>query len=154
MLEGRDGPSVTEVNASPGLEGIERATGIDVADAIVGHVEDEVLFPDIDIRQRLTLKEGYGLLELGVDETSLLAHKTLAELELRDRDIVVLSIMRGDITIPNPPGDRELLPGDVLFCFGSTQSLKTLAPRPKRPKGARRPRMSRPRPLPARSGVS
>jgi ribosomal protein S6--L-glutamate ligase len=176
MLEGRDGPSVTEVNASPGLEGIERATGIDVADAIVGHAEDEVQFPDIDIRQRLTLKEGYGLLELGVEEASSLAHRTLAELELRERDVVVLSIMRGDITIPNPKGDRVLLPGDVIFCFGSTQSLKALAPRPKRAKRAkpvgratrengaeieppRAPgpegaRSARRRPLPARSGVS
>jgi ribosomal protein S6--L-glutamate ligase len=132
MLEGRDGPSVTEVNASPGLEGIERATGIDVADAIVQHVEDEVLFPDIDIRQRLTLKAGYGILEIGVEDASELAHRTLGELRLRDRDIVVLSIMRGDITIPNPKGDRTLLPGDVLFCFGNTLSLKALAPRPKR----------------------
>ncbi len=31
MLEGNDGPLVMEVNSSPGLEGIERATGLDIA---------------------------------------------------------------------------------------------------------------------------
>lgn len=35
ILEGDEGPLVTEVNASPGLEGVEDATGIDVAAAVV-----------------------------------------------------------------------------------------------------------------------
>ena len=39
MLEGRNGPKILEINSSPGLEGIERATGIDVATAIVVHAE-------------------------------------------------------------------------------------------------------------------
>jgi ribosomal protein S6--L-glutamate ligase len=37
FLEGRHGPKVTELNSSPGLEGIERTTGVDVAGAIVTH---------------------------------------------------------------------------------------------------------------------
>jgi ribosomal protein S6--L-glutamate ligase len=129
MLEGREGPLVTEVNASPGLEGIEHATGVDVADAIVEHVEEEELFADVDIRQRLTLKHGYGILEFNVEEGSELAYKTLGELRLRDREVVVLSVMRGDQTLPNPKGERRLLPGDRLFCFGSTGTLKVLAAR-------------------------
>jgi len=39
MLEGRNGPKILEINSSPGLEGIERASGIDVATAIVTHAE-------------------------------------------------------------------------------------------------------------------
>jgi ribosomal protein S6--L-glutamate ligase len=39
MLEGRDGPKILEINSSPGLEGIERASGIDVAGAIIEHAE-------------------------------------------------------------------------------------------------------------------
>lgn len=38
LLRSRRGPLVLEVNASPGLEGIEKATGIDVAGRIVEHV--------------------------------------------------------------------------------------------------------------------
>lgn len=34
MLETKDGPAVMEVNPTPGLEGIERTTGVDVAGAI------------------------------------------------------------------------------------------------------------------------
>ena len=39
MLEGKRGPIVLEVNSSPGLEGIEAATGIDVAAEIIGHLD-------------------------------------------------------------------------------------------------------------------
>lgn len=39
MLEGRDGPRILEINSSPGLEGVERASDIDVAGAIVEHAE-------------------------------------------------------------------------------------------------------------------
>jgi ribosomal protein S6--L-glutamate ligase len=39
MLESRDGPRVIEVNSSPGLRGVERATGIDVAGQIIAHAE-------------------------------------------------------------------------------------------------------------------
>jgi ribosomal protein S6--L-glutamate ligase len=39
MLRSRRGPMVMEVNSSPGLEGIEKATGVDVAGEIVGFLE-------------------------------------------------------------------------------------------------------------------
>jgi ribosomal protein S6--L-glutamate ligase len=39
MLEGRDGPKILEINSSPGLEGIERTSGLDVAGAIIAHAE-------------------------------------------------------------------------------------------------------------------
>lgn len=37
MLEGKDGPKVMELNSSPGFEGLERATGKDIAGAIIQH---------------------------------------------------------------------------------------------------------------------
>jgi ribosomal protein S6--L-glutamate ligase len=39
MLRSNHGPVIMEVNSSPGLEGIEKATEIDVADKIVEHLE-------------------------------------------------------------------------------------------------------------------
>lgn len=41
MIRSKHGPLVIEVNSSPGLEGIERATGVDVAGAIVRYIEKE-----------------------------------------------------------------------------------------------------------------
>ncbi|MGH8118192.1 MAG: 30S ribosomal protein S6--L-glutamate ligase [Rhodanobacteraceae bacterium] len=42
LLRSERGPLVLEVNASPGLEGIETVTGVDVADAVIRHVEAAV----------------------------------------------------------------------------------------------------------------
>jgi ribosomal protein S6--L-glutamate ligase len=128
MLETQHGPQILEVNSSPGLEGIEQATGIDVAGAIVEHLEEQVLFPEVDVRQRLTLKSGYGVAEFVVSGDSELAGKSLRQTRLRDLDVQVLSITRGSIVIPNPRGDRELLPGDLLLCFGKHITLRGLMP--------------------------
>ncbi len=47
LIESDDGPMVMEVNSSPGLEGIQKTTGVDVAEAIIEHLEKEVapVFP-------------------------------------------------------------------------------------------------------------
>ncbi len=42
MLRSNQGPVIMEVNSSPGLEGIEKATGRDVAGAIVEFIEEHV----------------------------------------------------------------------------------------------------------------
>jgi ribosomal protein S6--L-glutamate ligase len=41
MLQAADGPAVIEVNSSPGLEGIETSTGIDVAGRIIQYLEEK-----------------------------------------------------------------------------------------------------------------
>ena len=140
MLETREGPGVLEVNSSPGLEGIETSTGIDVADAIVAHLEEQVLFPELDVRQKLTLKSGYGVAEFPIVATSELAGKTLRDSGLRERDVQVLSITRGSVVIPNPRGDREILPGDVVLCFGKHLTLRGLMPPKKKGAAERRRR--------------
>ena len=38
LIRSKRGPLILEVNASPGLEGIESATGVDIAGAVVDHV--------------------------------------------------------------------------------------------------------------------
>lgn len=132
MMETKDGPQVLEVNSSPGLEAIEQTTNIDVASAIVEHLEEQVQFPELDVRQRLTLKSGYGVAEFAVSPDSELAGKTLREVGLRDRDVQVLSITRGSVILPAPRGDRQILPGDILLCFGKHITLKSYIPSDKK----------------------
>ena len=125
MLEGKDGPQIMEVNSSPGLEGIEKATEVDVAGAIIEHLEDQADFEEFDIRQRLTLARGYQIAEITVGQDSEIANKTLVETGLRARDILVLSVNRNTLIIPNPEGDFEVLPGDLLLCYGKQISIKS-----------------------------
>ena len=42
ILRAHDGPKVIEVNASPGLQGVERASGKDVAGLIIQHLEGRI----------------------------------------------------------------------------------------------------------------
>jgi ribosomal protein S6--L-glutamate ligase len=134
LLEGKDGPVIMEVNSSPGLEGIETSTGIDVAGEIIKMIESEVRFPDIDLRQRLTLDSGYSVMEVPIDERSELCGKTIQNSGLRDRDVIVLTIQRGSVSIANPQKQREISSGDVLLCFGKSLTLHGLAPPPRKKK--------------------
>ena len=128
MLEGADGPQVMEVNSSPGLEGIETATQLDVAGAIIDYMEGQVSFPELDIRQRLTVSAGYGVAELSIGENSSLAGTTVADSGLRERDVVVLTLTRGVSVISNPKSSRVMEPGDRLLCYGKLERMRDLVP--------------------------
>ena len=91
------------------------------------------MLPDIDLRQRLTIKSGYGVAEFQITKNSTLANTTIANSRLRDQEILVLSIQRESVIIPSPKGSQEILPGDHLICFGKNLTLKSLVP-PTRPK--------------------
>lgn len=126
MLESDFGPLVMEVNSSPGLEGIEGATDLDIAGVIVDYMANHVAFPGLDIRQRLTVSSGYGASELTIPAEGPMVNKTINETGLRDLDIVVLTLTRGDDVIPNPLGTRTLEAGDELLCFGKLDSMRDL----------------------------
>lgn len=132
MLESEEGPLVLEVNSSPGLEGIESATGLDVAGAIIDYIASQVAFPEVDIRQRLTVSTSYGVAELLVREGAELVGQTIDESGLRDKDITILTLTRGIHVIPNPRPSRVLESEDRLLCFGKLESMKGLIPERRR----------------------
>lgn len=57
LIESDEGPMVMEVNSSPGLEGIEKTTGVDVAAAIVEHIETQIRNAKIDTRRNAESKK-------------------------------------------------------------------------------------------------
>lgn len=132
MLEGVDGPQIMEVNSSPGLEGIEKATDVDVAGEVIRFMEDRVDFPDMDLRQRLTVSKGYGVAEIPIPKTSDLVGQTLEGCGLREKDVVVLSLHREGKVIANPKPERKIQVGDRLLCFGKLESMKGFIPKRKR----------------------
>jgi ribosomal protein S6--L-glutamate ligase len=139
MLEGKSGPQIMEVNSSPGLEGIETCTELDIAGAIIDYIAAQVDFPEIDLRQRLTVSRGYGVTEIRIPEGSDYVGKTINESGLRERDLNVLTLYRGTTVVPNPRADRELEPGDRLLCFGKLELMRDLVPAKTRRR--RRPRV-------------
>lgn len=141
LLEGKDGPLIMEVNSSPGLEGIEGCTQLDIAGAVIDYMAARVSFPEIDLRQRLTVSRGYGVAEIHIPEGSEYVGKTIHESGLREKDIVVLNLYRQTTVIPNPRSDRVLQAGDRLLSFGKLDLMRDLVPAKTRRK--RRPRVRR-----------
>jgi ribosomal protein S6--L-glutamate ligase len=68
MLQGRDGPKILEINSSPGLEGIERTSGVDVAGAIIAHAERFVERRKRHKKRDLVIEEERRLTRLRVGE--------------------------------------------------------------------------------------
>ncbi len=128
LLEGVDGPKIMEVNSSPGLEGIEGCTQLDIAGSIIDYIAAQVNFPEIDLRQRLTVSSGYGVAEIHIPEGSKYIGRTISNSGLREKDIVVLTLHRNAKVIPNPRSQRELLAGDRLLCFGKLDLMRSMTP--------------------------
>lgn len=129
LLESKDGPQVMEVNSSPGLQGIEACTQLDIAGAIIDYIAAQVDFPEIDVRQRLTVSRGYGVTEIHVPEGSKFIGKTIDESGLPEQDINVLTLYRGSSVIPNPRLKHTLEGGDRLLCFGKLDAMKGMIPK-------------------------
>ena len=129
MLESADGPQIMEVNSSPGLEGIETCTELDIAGAVIDYIAAQVDFPEIDLRQRLTVSKGYGVTEIYVPEGSNFVGKSISETNLGELDINVLTLYRGNKVIPNPRNSRVLEPDDKLLCFGKMEYMRDMVPK-------------------------
>ena len=129
MLEGADGPQIMEVNSSPGLEGIETCTELDIAGAVIDYIAAQVDFPEIDLRQRLTVSKGYGVTEIYVPEGSNIVGMAIKDTQLPELDINVLTLYRGAKVIPNPRRDRVLEPEDKLLCVGKMESMRGMVPK-------------------------
>ena len=141
LLEGNDGPLILEVNSSPGLEGIETATELDIAGAIIDYIDNQVAFPQLDVHQRLSVSTGYGVAELLIKEDSSYVGQTLEESGLWEQDITILTLHRDTRVIPNPRNARVLEANDRLLCFGRLDAMRSLIP-------SRRKRRARVRVLP------
>ncbi len=128
MLESASGPQIMEVNSSPGLEGIEKCTHLDIAGAVIDYIAAQVEFPEIDIRQRLTVSKGYGVSEIYVPAGSEFVGKSIADIDLSEKDLNVLTLYRGTRVIPNPRPSRVLEPNDKMLCFGKMESMRGMVP--------------------------
>ena len=128
MLESDEGPQVMEINSSPGLEGIENCSGLDVAGTIIDHIAAQVEYPEIDIQQRLAVSKGYGVTEIFIPEGSEYTGKCISDSGLREKDINVLTLHRAGKVIPNPHSERILQADDRLLCFGKLETMKKLVP--------------------------
>ena len=61
--------------------------------------------------------------------------QTIKQTGLRDQDVVVLTLKRGESVISNPKSSRVLEAHDTLLCYGKIAAMKSMIQdRPKRRK--------------------
>ena len=87
-------------------------------------IKQELLKP-VSFEELLMLTGGYGISRIEVCEGDPIIDKTLAESDLRENDITILAIVRGEETIPNPSANRKILKGDGLISFGKLERLRS-----------------------------
>src|SRR5690606_8695820 len=101
---------------------------LDIAGTIIDYIAGKVSFPEIDIRQRLTVSRGYDVAELYIPEGSVYVGQTIDETGLDDKDINVLSLYRGNIVIPNPKPKRVIEARGRRLSVGKVANKKEMAP--------------------------
>ncbi|MGB0602042.1 MAG: ATP-grasp domain-containing protein [Candidatus Poseidoniaceae archaeon] len=122
LLEGNDGPLVLEVNSSPGLEGIEKASGVNVAGAIIDYVISESDFNEVNVDQLLKTIPGQGVLSVHLRNHPHLIGSPIREIFKEDMPVFALS-RAGDL-IWNPDPDLQLRFRDSLICYGDLEQLR------------------------------
>ena len=122
LLEGNDGPLVLEVNSSPGLEGIEKASGVNVAGAIIDYVISESDFNEVNVDQLLKTIPGQGVLSVHLRNHPHLIGSPISEIFKEEMPVFALS-RAGDL-IWNPDPDIQLRFRDSLICYGDLEQLR------------------------------
>lgn len=123
LLEGNDGPMVLEVNSSPGLQGIEMASGVNVAGAIVDHAIREAGYGDVEIDGLLRMLPDEGVVTLQVRRHAGLIGRTLEE--VFHGEIETFAIARNSHMMWNPEPMTRLRFDDVVLCTGPRTSLRS-----------------------------
>ena len=83
--------------------------------------------------EMLHLAEGYGVAEihLGPQHGPSLAERTLAQLNLTARGVLILAIQHPDSSLlPAPTSSSLLNLGDTIICYGKIDSIRHLAHQP------------------------
>ena len=122
LLEGNDGPLVLEVNSSPGLEGIEKASGVNVAGAIIDYVIAESDFSEVNVDQLLKTIPGQGVLSVHLRNHPHLIGSPISD--IFKGDIPVFALSRAGDLIWNPEPGMQLRFGDSLICYGDLEQLR------------------------------
>ena len=123
MLEGAHGPLVSEVNACPGMRGVEAASKVDVAAAIIDFLEAKIsLLPD----DQEEFEDRYDVVEIKVAPSSELDGQSVSGPRIAGSGLIVLKLIRNDVAIDRPDRSFIIRAGDRLLCFGRTRELRTL----------------------------
>jgi hypothetical protein len=83
-------------------------------------------FERVQIEELLQQPDGYGVATIIIEKKSKLTGSTLTKAGFRNKDVLILSIERGEEIIHIPDAKTRILSGDRLICYGKLDNLKGL----------------------------
>jgi len=95
-----------------------------LTDYLRSRVRQSGIVEPVSVEELMVASAGYGVVRAEVGKDSPLAGRTLAKSGLRQKDITVLVVRRGDEPIANPPPDTKIQSGDRLLCFGKLDQMR------------------------------
>ncbi len=123
LLEGKNGPLVLEINSSPGLEGIEMASGINVAEKIIDFLEEDAQFAKVSMDQLLLTVPGHGILPIHLVNHPWLVGEKINNI-FNDSETPAFALSRSRQLVWNPDYNLRLRYNDILICYGDLHQLR------------------------------
>jgi len=123
LLECKNGPLVLEINSSPGLEGIEMASGVNVAEKIIDFLEEDAKFAKVSMDQLLLTVPGHGILPIHLVNHPWLVGEKIGEL-FNDFGAHAFALSRARQLVWAPENDLKLRYNDILIFYGDLHQLR------------------------------
>ena len=114
---------VLEINSSPGLEGIEMASGINVASKVIEFLEKDAHFASVSVDQLMRSVRGHGVLPLHLSHHPWLVGKKIMEL-FPSTTSPAFALSRNKEMVWAPEPSMKLRYDDILICYGDLLELR------------------------------
>ena len=122
LLEGRSGPILLEVNSSPGLEGIERASKVNVAGKIIDMISQRHRIQSTNLQEVIRHHSGHGALTIRIKDWPEFIGRRIKDVRMEDSR--ALTVLRGKEHIWSPDENLVLQPNDELILYGEIVSIR------------------------------
>ena len=122
LLEGRMGPILLEVNSSPGLEGIEKASGVNVAGHIIEMITKRHKIQSINLDEVVRRRSGFGTVRVLLNVWPQYIGRSISE--VLPPESFVVTIIRGKENIWSANRNLLLQPNDQLILYGPIESIR------------------------------
>ena len=122
LLEGRNGPILLEVNSSPGLEGIEKASKVNVAGKIIDMISQRHKIQCTNLQDVIRRQSGQGALTVRIKDWPEFIGRRIKDVRMEDSR--ALTVLRGKEYIWSPDENLVLQPNDELVLYGDIASIR------------------------------
>ena len=122
LLEGRNGPILLEVNSSPGLEGIEKASKVNVAGKIIDMISQRHKIQSTNLQDVIHRHSGHGALSVRIKDWPEFIGRRIKDVRMEDSR--ALTVLRGKEYIWSPDENLVLQPNDELVLYGEITSIR------------------------------